>query len=143
MAIILLRTLTEKSIIQNGKNKGLPVGDLLNRCKTDLIYSYFHYANITFTPEIIAKLNLRPEDIIQKPGKAPEKFEFYSTRNNFLVSVHKVRSQGVNSDIEKPLMNWYYKKRQKGIFKSKYKGLIEREKIMYSKSNMQRRNQGK
>jgi hypothetical protein len=143
MSIILLRTLTEKSIIQNGKNKGFPVGDLLLRCKTDLIYSYFNYANITFTPEIIEKLKIRPEDIIKKPGKAPEKFEFYSTRNNYMVSVMKVKSQDVKTEIEQPLMNWYYKRRRKAIFKGRFKGMIERERIIYSKANMQRRNHGR
>ena len=99
MAIILLKTLTEKSIIQDGKNKGIPVGELIIRKKTDLIYTYFHYANLTFTPDIIEKLKIKPEDIIAKPGKAPEKFEYYSKRNNFLAATNKVPNKKNNTQV--------------------------------------------
>lgn len=81
MSIIRLRTMTKKSPIRAGKNEGFLVGDVMKKCKLDLIYMYYHYDLLSFCDEILDELHIRPEDKIAKPGKAPELYEYYRNRN--------------------------------------------------------------
>lgn len=138
---ILLRTLTRKSIIDGGKNKGLTVQEVLSKSKVDLIYSYFNYSNITFMDDILDELKIYPEDRIAKPGKDPEKFEKYKDRNLRMFVKMKL---GVKTIEETNGAYFAYKKNYtKAKFKARYKGLIERERKQFSKGAMQRRNHGK
>lgn len=141
---ILLKTLTKKSIIQNGKNKGLTVSDLLRLKKIDLIYSYYHYDVLTFTDEILDELGIKPEDKIEKPGKAPEKFKYYADRNIFIAAkIAAKRSLGSSDDEKINSIARIIKQRSaKKKFNAKYKRLIEKEKLSFSKSALMRKNHG-
>lgn len=81
MSVIRLRTMTKKSPIQGGKNEGFLVGDIMKKCKLDLIYMYYHYDLLSFCDEILDELHIKAEDRIAKPGKAPELYEYYRNRN--------------------------------------------------------------
>lgn len=79
---VLLRTLTEKSVMPEGtKHEGKTIGDLLTTNKTYLLYSYFNYDRITFVPSVLEQLRIKPEHIITKPGKNPEFYKMYADRN--------------------------------------------------------------
>jgi flavorubredoxin len=140
---ILLKTLTRKSIIADGKNKGLSVTDLLKNKKIDLIYSYFNYSGITFTDDVLDELNINSEDRLKKPGKDPEKYKKYVERNTYMyakIIAKKVMKKGedeLQEAIEKIITN-----RNKRRFKKKYKSLIEREKKTFSKVALMRKNHG-
>jgi len=138
MSIILLRTLTKKSVIQQGKNKGLLVGEVLKKCKLDLIYAYFNYANLSFTEDILEELNIKAEDKIQKPGKSPEKFEFYADRNIYLVAKNKLRLQG--KDDSQIAVSGVKKCIKKSRMKAKEIRFLMAERHIFSKGAMQWRN---
>lgn len=141
---ILLKKLTEKSMIPAGKNAGCYVGEILQRSKISLIYSYFHYSNITFTDEILDKLRIEPEDRIAKPGKDPSKFEHYSNRNLYMSAITLATTATEDGDHTKVKMaaNAIVRARKRGINKSRYKALIERERRSFSRGALQRKNQG-
>jgi hypothetical protein len=142
---ILLKKLTEKSVIQAGKNKGLTVGDLLQIKKIDLIYSYFNYGALTFTDEILDKLTIYPEDRIEKPGKNPEKFKKYADRNMYIASkiiASKIVNENTAVKDPKAIAKIIRKNKQKAEFKAKYKRLIKKEKISFSKEALMRKNHG-
>ncbi len=140
--IILLKTLTRKSIIQGGKNKGLAVADLLRKKKTDLIYSYFNYDGITFTDDILDELNIYLEDRIKKPGKDPDKYSKYAERNIYAAAKFTIINKtGVKEGLE-TIIPAVLKNKAKSKYRAKYKALIEREKKTFSKGSMMRKNHG-
>jgi hypothetical protein len=140
---ILLKTLTEKSVISAGKNAGSTVAELIMRSKISLIYMYFHYGNITFTKAVLEQLNIREEDYIQKPGKDPEKFNYYQNRNLYVSTKSLIKTKsGNNKEPNKAGILAAMSTRSKGYFRSKYKALIERERKTFSKGALQRINQG-
>lgn len=139
--IVLLKKLTRKSTIQAGKNAGLLVGDILKKCKLDIIYSYFHYGCLTYTDDILDEVNILPEDRIAKPGKAPEKYEFYLERN--------IGKRDVAVAVRR-----YLKRDEEGLKKAhslienknakrKLAARVGRERIFWSKGAMQFRNHQK
>jgi hypothetical protein len=139
MSTILLKKLTPKSIIPAGKNKGLTVQDVLNKSKIDLIYSYFNYSKITFTDEVLDQLRINLEDRIEKPGKNPEIGLKYINRNIGARATFLIDKENINSKTLAAVKKSYAKSK----FKARYKALIERERIQFSKSSLQRKNQGK
>lgn len=140
---ILLKTLTEKSIIQYGKNEGLSVGDVLKKCKSDLIYTYFNYSNLTFTEEILEKLRIYPEDRISKPGRNPEKGKKYINRNIKISNKLTLEKHtNANPEDNAKLYSKYASSRRKHKAKASYKKLIETERKLFSKGSLQRINQG-
>jgi hypothetical protein len=140
MTAYLLRTLTRKSTIPAGKNQGLTVQEVLQKSKSDLIYSYFNYNRITFTDDILDELRINPADRIQKPGKDPEMGVKYINRN---MGAHAAVLLGGGVDLDSKTVSAVKKSFSKGKFKARYKALIERERIQFSKSSLQRKNQGK
>ena len=143
MSIVLLRTLTKKSIIQGGKHQGLQVADLLLRSKISLIYSYFNYSGISFTSDVLDELYISQEDRIAKPGKDPEKFKKYEERNHYLAAKSQALKSYDLKGINGGIVNIIKGKINKGKALAKYKGLIERERITYSKASLKARNQKK
>lgn len=143
MSVVLLRTLTEKSVIPQGKNAGLKVGEVLDRNKISLIYSYFHYERITYTPDVLDKLRILEEDRITKPGKEPEKFKKYELRNHYLAAQTTARKTYDDENLNTGIVKAVLKKLNKSKARAKYKALIERERIFYSKSTLKARNQNK
>lgn len=76
MDTILLRKLTEKSIINFGQFDGWTVGKILDMQKTGYLrWIYYNYEGLTFTDEILEKMRVNLEDRIKKPGKNPELHE--------------------------------------------------------------------
>ncbi len=140
MTTYLLRTLTRKSIIPAGKNQGLTVQDVLQKSKSDLIYSYFNYNRITFTADILDELRIDPADRLEKPGKNPEVGLKYINRN---IGAHAAVLLGGGINLDSKNVSAVKKSFAKGKFRAKYKALIERERIQFSKSSLQRKNQGK
>lgn len=145
--IVLLRTLTEKSLIQAGKNANMLVGDLLQTRKIDLIYIYFNYSNITFTKEILQKLRIREEDYIEKPGKCPEKYHYYANRNT-LISAKAIITKSQNlpnndKDLIQSIAIKFKNKKIRNRYKSNLIGLEKREQIAFSKGALQRKNHRK
>jgi hypothetical protein len=136
MSVILLRTLTKKSLIADGKNKGLLVGDVLIKCKTDLLYSYFNYANLSFTEDILDELRISAEDRITKPGKDPDKFIHYRNRN--LYTAAKIVGKTKDHVGTLSVMT----KRRKAKAKANLVAYTKRSSLAFSKSAMQRFNHG-
>lgn len=78
---ILLRKLTEKSCLQEGKYANVPIGQLLQLGHTAYLrYVYFTFSMITFTDDILDRIYLNEEYRIEKPGKAPEMVEFLNKK---------------------------------------------------------------
>lgn len=150
MSVILLRKMTEKSVIPDGKNKGMTVGDLLITSKASLIYTYFTYELLTFTDDILKKLNIRQEDYIAKPGKAPEKAQYYIKRNVQMAAETKARQrlQFVKMDdrqdpelfneVKERMVEKIKRKRSKTKMIASYKA----ERFLFSKARMQTYNHG-
>lgn len=62
---VLLRILTENSQWKYGKYSDLKIGEILETDKSYLVWMYYHISNISFCPELLEKLGIRP---ITKPG---------------------------------------------------------------------------
>jgi len=132
---ILLKTLTEKSIIEFGKNKDMSVADILIVRKIDLIYTYFNYSNLTFTNDILDKLKIDIDDRITKPGKNPDIFQKYLDRNISKMIKFKSSQWHVNASKSEEVYN-------NRKFKAKLTGIKARERIYFSKNSLRWRNQG-
>lgn len=79
MDVIRLRTLTRKSILNFGKFLDQSVQMLLDEKKLKyLSWIYFHCDRITFIDEILDDVGITEKWRIEKPGKAPEKWDNYS-----------------------------------------------------------------
>lgn len=151
MSVLLLRKMTRLSKISLGKNAGLTVGEVMKKCKLDIIYSYFHYDMITFTDDILDELLIRPEDRIEKPGKAPEKHDYYRHRNNGLAAkitakhvAKKLKRQGIAVDDEtfEIIQCKAFTARQKKITNARYRQMKARDRLNYSKGSLMARNHG-
>ena len=123
---VILRKLTEKSVLDFGAHEGYRVGDLMKtRRKGYLVWVYYHCSNITFTDEILDKLGI--ETKIDKPGKNHE--------------IHKKWKEELKKeygdDEEYKRKVEYGKKRQ---YKFEMKCRREREKIYFSKGRLMSRN---
>ena len=74
--LVLLRTLTPKSMIMFGKFKDLTVQELLNMQKIRYLrWMYFFNSKINFTPEVLELLSITEVYIINKPGIDEEKYD--------------------------------------------------------------------
>jgi len=69
MEVILLRTLTERSLMKFGRHAELTVMELLALQRTRYLrWVYFNCSKITFTEEILCKIKISDEYRIEKPG---------------------------------------------------------------------------
>jgi hypothetical protein len=69
MDVVLLRTLTRKSIIGFGQYSEMSVGQIIDMQKgLYLIWIYFHVEGISFSPEVFDELKLYEKYRISKPG---------------------------------------------------------------------------
>ncbi|HEY4065162.1 MAG TPA: hypothetical protein VGM30_24840 [Puia sp.] len=140
MSVILLRTLTKLSRLDQGKYKGFTVGEIIKLSKIYIITAYFRYANITYTQEILDELNIRPEDRIIKPGKDEEKINYYFNRNFFASATNVSEKYGVTD--KKGILSIKNVIRRRAA-KVSSKARMDRDRIAFSKRNMQARNHGK
>lgn len=69
---VLLRTMTERSILGFGKYAELTVREVLNlgiEGRALLVYYYYNKSMITFMPELLTELGITGELQLAKPGK--------------------------------------------------------------------------
>lgn len=127
MSTVLLRTLTRKSTIGFGKFNTWTVGDLIDikQNKFHLAGIYFKLARVTFTPEVLAEIGITGDDIITKPGKAPEKYKpwvtshgGYSDEFKAVIKKHRIRkaittlkdiNRGINNKARSQHINQHRK----------------------------------
>ena len=76
MEKILLRTMTRKSKLKDGKYDGLTVESMLSSSqgKSYLRYLYFSIQNINFVDDILDEIGIRGKWIIKKPGVDKQAF---------------------------------------------------------------------
>lgn len=67
--------MTQKSVFQEGKYKGLSVFQVLSLNRQYLAYCYFRYEGISFTKDILEQLGITGNFIIPKPSSNIKKFE--------------------------------------------------------------------
>ena len=129
MDVPLLRTMTEKSVIGFGKHALCTVTHILRLGKNDYLrWLYYNINGITFTEDLLYKINIRGKWKIEKPGKDPQK--------------------GYN--LDESLIKWRVKKsanthpisHHRNVMKSKYKAFKIVDGRKFSKGTMQRKNQG-
>lgn len=75
MDIIRLRVLSRKSYLGFGKYKDLSIQQILNFEKAVYLrWVYYNMESISFLPDILDEIHIKDNDIINKPGKDPERF---------------------------------------------------------------------
>lgn len=130
-SVPLLRKLSYKSKLNFGKFNNLTVQEILNlNRKSYLRFIYYNYEGISFIDDILRELKIYGDDYddrISKPGKDPELGNELSD----------LRYQSFDDKIKKNL-----EKRQVGQSNNKMSQFTLRDKIGYSKGNLQRRNHG-
>lgn len=121
--------MTEKSIIGFGRYTDLSVGNLLAMKKTrDLRWIYYNCSMLSFIPDILDKIGITEGYRIEKPGTDKE-------MGLMVNELARIRISGF-MQLKKQL-------HAKKVLKSKMYDRINKDKIRYSKSAMQARNQGK
>ena len=140
MSVILLRKLTKLSLIDQGKYKGFTVGEIMKLSKLYIIKSYFKYANITFTDDILDELRIRPEDRLVKPGKDEGKINFYTNRNLFLAA--SITSEKYGTTDKGSVLSIKTSLRKQNA-KASCNSMLQRDRRAFSRRNMQARNHGK
>jgi nitrogen regulatory protein PII-like uncharacterized protein len=80
--ILRLRTLTEKSKMGFGRFHDYTVGDILIMGKEDYLqWVYYNSDMISFMPQVLDKLGITGEFIIEKPGKKPDLYNGLKKHN--------------------------------------------------------------
>jgi hypothetical protein len=73
---VLLRTMTDKSVINFGQFKGQTVGEILRLGKKAYLrYIYYNIEGLSFVDDILHEIGIltdKHDDRIEKPGKDPE-----------------------------------------------------------------------
>jgi len=125
---ILLRTLTEESIIGFGKWTDLKVGDVLaKKYYVQIRWIYYNCSMITFFDNILEEVGITKGDRIEKPGKNPDKFK---------------ELQKIFVKYRSFLNNSHLKSKARKIARGKISNTRRVENIRYSKGVMQSKNQG-
>lgn len=96
---IILRTLTNKSILWFGKHNGLKVQQIIDLHEKDYIrYIYYNFSGITFTEEVLSEISITNERLITKPGIAPEMHQkvFEENRKNMHLFTRKRNDKKIN-----------------------------------------------
>lgn len=69
MDAILLRKLSRKSILQEGKYSGLSIQEMINLGHTRILrWYYYNLSNIDFLEDIKNEIGITPDVYINKPG---------------------------------------------------------------------------
>ena len=78
MDITLLRILTEKSIMKFGKYAESSVQQIIDSKNIHYLrYIYYNIEGISFSIDVLNKINIYPKFRIDKPGKNPDLFDEY------------------------------------------------------------------
>jgi len=127
--VVLLRKLTEKSILKFGKYSDIKIRNILIAKNYDYLrWVYFNCSNITFIDEIIEQLNIPEEFLINKPA----------TNIDFYVKLKELNSLKISSKSKEV---FDIKVEEENSKKRKMKAKLE--KIYFSKGMMQNRNHGR
>jgi hypothetical protein len=110
--IVLLRTLTKKSVIGFGNHRLNTVGDvfIMNR-QVDLIKMYFLLGSISFHKDILDELHIPDHLRFEKPGKSPEHLR------EALKAYFDYR-RSITTDLQR-IKQWAMQKRQRRILSEK------------------------
>lgn len=129
MDVIKLRIMTEKSIIGFGKFTDLTVQNLIDMRRTpELRWIYYNCSMLSFKDNILDFLGITDEFKIDKPGKDKEKFlQIQEEKDKKTCGFDKLKRKMHNTAIEK----------------ANYVGYMKRDRIYFSKSSMQAKNQGR
>jgi hypothetical protein len=130
--VVLLRKLSRKSTLKFGKYSELTVQDVINLTKQKYLrWVYFNCSNINFMDDILHEINIPEKFRIDKPSKNPE--------------LHDELNQHIFNNISDKFLPKYLAKKQliadKNIKSKAIRGL-KKDSINYTKSAMQRLNQG-
>ena len=137
--VVLLRTLTRKSIIGFGQYNDLTVQNLLDtRKQMDLLKIYYFFRNIDFMPDIKDELCITGERVIDKKIPNPERFEkkYYNYIKLCMTDIWEIQNE-----------KWGFKmvgirKKDKKIKKHiQIANDIGRNRTIYSKGALQKNNQ--
>ena len=104
--VTLLRTLTLKSRLKFGKYADYTVDYLLYNHREDyLVWVYYNTDKITFTADLLTKLDIREDERIEKPGKNKKMGWIVAQRQDATLSseVREIRSQIKRSEATSKL----------------------------------------
>ena len=104
--VTLLRTLTLKSRLKFGKYADYTVDYLLYNHREDyLVWVYYNTDKITFTADLLTKLDIREDERIEKPGKNKKMGWIVAQRQDAILSneVREIRSQIKRSEATNKL----------------------------------------
>lgn len=126
--VILLRTLTEKSILGFGKYAEMSIRQILDLHKSVYLrWIYYNLSGITFTDEILSKIFIRKSYRIPKPGKNP------ALNEELLTKLWN------NMDYKQQAHN---KRRTKAEAKTSHMQLRAYDNVKFSKGRLAWKNQG-
>ena len=127
--IVTLRKLTEKSTLKFGQYHDIPIYNLLDlQRNTYLRWVYYNSSNITFMDNILFKIGILENELINKPGKNTEMYDLVTNR--------------IRSKMSDKLIKKTDKIREKN-FKAQLVQEHKNEGILFSKSALTNRNHGK
>ena len=132
--ITLLRTLTEKSKLKFGRFYMDTVDDVIQRDPGLLVFYYYAKSAISFTDDVLSRINIGPDRRIAKPGclSNPDLNERVNAVRD------EMRSAMKESMGERAYMNMFNKKRAE--FRKSAIGRMKKQKV--TKGRMQSVNQG-
>ncbi len=136
METIRLRTLTRKSILLFGKYEGRSIQQLIDlRQANYLRWVYLYFEGISFIPEILKEIHLKP---IEKPGcdrDLAKKINDIEMKCAMAIGnkINPIEAQIKASKIKN------YKHRE---HKRNYMSFKKRDSLAFKKSRMQGKNQG-
>ena len=130
---ILCRTYTEKSILYDSKKyKNQTIDTIIKVDKNYLIYCYYHFSKVNFVQSILEKLGITRDFIIPKPSKDSEMYHKFC--------LHRIKCMNEDELTE-------HFKNKKTVIKREIKlreaRLLNAERKIFSKSNLQTLNQNK
>ena len=144
MSVLLLRTITRKSIIGFGNYKDLTVQNLLDMYRAkELLHIYYSCRNIDFNQDLKDELCIYGEREINKKDKTDKKEDRYA--DNLWLHVNNCLSEMLNKKNDEEIeqgngmlrkIKYTYKKNQKNRESAQNRNV-------FSKGAMQRKNQGK
>ena len=127
--IVTLRKLTEKSTLKFGQYHDIPIYNLLDlQRNTYLRWVYYNSSNITFMDNILFKIGILENELINKPGKNTEMYDLVTNR--------------IRSKMSDKLIKKTDKIREKN-FKAQLVQEHKNEGVLFSKSALINRNHGK
>lgn len=140
MAVLLLRTLTRKSVIGFGQHRELTVQNMIDTCRThDLLHIYYSCRNIDFNQDLKDELCIYGEREINK--KEYSEIRYISNARYLIGQCMREMIDKKDDVTRQKELNFRYKMK---VENRKHFARKERwlKSTIYSKGAMQARNQG-